>query len=290
MKRKQLGLDHAPGCPAHPAEAFAMIDEIFPAIERFGYQRSPLTQVVVQFNFPTILRIESAPPADFQESVRSSFPIFQRQSALFGGAQMPPEIARIFAGAPNGGAYLFASEDKTSTVALTPQSLTFTSSNYDRWETFKVKYLHPLAALVTVYKPSFFERVGLRYSNAIDRSALSTSEPWSCLLSPRLLGELSDPLLESGVVDARRVLQVTDPKTAESFILQHGLNVAGRPGAYAIDFDFIVLKRTEIDHAGHILDRLHGRASRAFRWAISDQLHELLGPVRLHDSIREYGT
>jgi hypothetical protein len=43
--------------------------QLFPPSSRVVYRRAPLIEVVCQLRFPTLLSIESKPPADFQERI-----------------------------------------------------------------------------------------------------------------------------------------------------------------------------------------------------------------------------
>src|SRR5256885_3722562 len=53
-------------------------DQLFPDSPRVIYGKAPLTAVICQLRFPPILRIESTVPADFQERVRTQFPLLDR--------------------------------------------------------------------------------------------------------------------------------------------------------------------------------------------------------------------
>ena len=47
---------------------------LFPPTQRVIYHENPLVEVVCQFRFPTILKIDAEIPVAFQEAVRSTFP------------------------------------------------------------------------------------------------------------------------------------------------------------------------------------------------------------------------
>jgi len=67
--------------------------DLFPPSPRVIYQHAPLTQVICQLRFPLLLRIESEPPADFQERIRHLFPLLERIQQQI--PELPPEIAQI---------------------------------------------------------------------------------------------------------------------------------------------------------------------------------------------------
>jgi uncharacterized protein (TIGR04255 family) len=169
-------------------------------------------------------------------------------------------------------------------VSLTPESLTLSTSRYSRWEIFSGQLDGPLAALRKLYNPSFLSRIGLKYSDFIERNRLGLREtPWSKLLRPEVLGELLNPVFEEGLEDARRVLRVRLPSGSGSVLMTHGLgmNQETKEVGYLIDFDFFTEQRTEVSDAESKLSSFHDQAGRAFRWCITEQLHRALEPSPL---------
>jgi hypothetical protein len=49
-------------------------------VERVLYEKNPLESVICQVRFPTILRVDSEVPSDFQDRIRGRFPIFSESS------------------------------------------------------------------------------------------------------------------------------------------------------------------------------------------------------------------
>ena len=51
----------------------------------------------------------------------------------------------------------------------------------------------PLATFIQLYKPAYFQRVGLRYLNIVSRNALGLEDtPWRELFTPPYLGVLAE--------------------------------------------------------------------------------------------------
>jgi len=151
--------------PSKGRSSTVAADELFPPSPRCVFKRAPLVQVVCQLRFPPLLAIESSVPAEFQERIRAAFPILERTSptAL---TQMPAEILQILGAQTGALHYSFRTEDRTNTLSLAPDSISLTTTNYTRWDDFRPLLQGPLRALIKIYKPSFFARIGLRYSNA----------------------------------------------------------------------------------------------------------------------------
>ncbi len=259
---------------------------LFPESERVIYEKAPLVQVVCQLRFPQILRIESQLPVEFQERIRDSFPILEKMNSTFPQPGLvAPEIMQALAAAT--ASYLFHTEDRQTTLTLASNSLSLTTLSYSRWEHFSSEFTKPFDALVDLYKPAFFSRVGLRYINAIQREALGLNLPWSALLRKEVLGEIAIPEFEKNLKAANRTL-VVGLSEASSVLLRHGLvtSIEGGDIAYSIDFDFFTEHKTEVENARKTLDDFNRIVGRAFRWCISDTLHRALCP----QSISEHST
>jgi uncharacterized protein (TIGR04255 family) len=230
--------------------------------------------------------IESAPPAEFQERIRGDFPFLERAQPAGQWGQLSPDILKMLNIGAAGLQYSFLTEDRKTTLSLAPDSISLSTTDYTRWEHFRRLFQEPHRALIDTYRPNFFTRIGLRYSNVIRREALELSDvAWSKLLRPEILGELVIPEFEQALDNvANRALKLKLPNGSGAVLLRHGLaTVAGTQSpsdpSYTIDMDFSNETRKELSDAEPILDKFHELAGRAFRWAISDVLYNALGPI-----------
>lgn len=257
--------------------------KLFPDSPREIYTNVPLVQVICQLRFPPILRIEGQVPAEFQERIRVTFPLFERGVNPL-ASQLPPEMAQLIGQQIAGTSYLFHTEDRTSTVTLNPDFIALSTTKYERWELFRDQLRGPLSAAIEVYQPTFFSRIGLRYTDAIQRSTLGIQdEPWSRLLRPHILGELALPEFEHNLEGANRTIRLRLPDGSGSVAIRHGLGSvrASKELAYLIDLDFFAERRTEIEDAEPTLNHFNAMAGSAFRWCITDTLRRALGPIDL---------
>ena len=260
------------------------LDDIFPSSDRVVYAKSPLTSVICQLRFPTILRLEAEVPADFQERVRGTFPLFERQASILQG-QIPAELQQMMAAAAPAIAYQFKTLDEATTLSLTPDAIALTTSRYTRWETFWHLLQGPLEAFRAIYKPALFSRVGLRYQNHRVRDGLDLGgASWSALLNRALLGELQDDRWLAIATEARRAIRLMEPTSSHGLLLQHGFAQPALPDAttYILDMDFYTDARTDAQHVEPTLDTFRHRAGNAFRWCLSDELRNAMGPGDLH--------
>ena len=201
---------------------------------------------------------------------------------------MPQEVVKIIQAQVGSHNYQFLTEDRSAAVTLAPDSLSLTTSKYSRWEHFREILRIPLAALMDIYRPNFFSRIGLRYQDAIDRSKLGLEDrPWSHLIRREVLGELSLSYFEDNLEGVlNRTIRLKIPDGSGSILMRHGLGAVAERGelCYMVDIDLFDERRTEAANAEEILNHFNEIAGRAFRWCISDTLRDALEPRDLADS------
>lgn len=258
----------------------------FPNSARVLYKKNPLEAVICQLRFPPILRIESEPPAPFQEAIRSKYPLLEER-ALRGAALagLPEEIAKVigesFPALRSGSReFQFSTADEHWKLALTREVLALTARKYERWEEFEEHLGFGIDALSKCYSPAFFTRVGLRYRNVIVRSDLAVgTRPWRELLKPHIAGVLSSPDLADKIEQALHnvVISIGDRARVQ---IQHGLGRHKETGEelYLIDADFYTEQRTEVRDVTKALSHFNREAGRLFRWCIEDSLHRAMEP------------
>lgn len=254
---------------------------VFPHRDREIFENNPLVEVICQLRFPTLLRLESEAPADFQERVRDRFPELERERVVDLPAQVPDQILKALGAAIPQGGYVFITRDKTSKVTIGSGSVALSTSKYSTWDNFDADLKLVIQALIDVYSPSFFERIGLRYRNVIKRSALQLEETvWSNLLNNSVAGELTDETLCEGITGLSKTVRCRLSEEGDHVNFQHGfVQINNEPETcYLLDFDYHLDGQVERDAAQDIVSRLHGYSGDAFQWAIADTLRVALHP------------
>lgn len=257
---------------------------LFPNCPRVVYKKNTLESVICQLRFPPILKIDAEIPASFQDEVRNEFPNYSEiiESKL----DIPLEMARrnpndLFTPAikpENSKNHEFISADGDWKINLTRTFLAFSTRKYERWEDFFNKMQLPINALIRIYRPVFFNRIGLRYINVIKRTQIGLKEiAWKELLNPALIG----------------ILQSSDINTSvESFECTQNLNLEnGRlaristrikkdadEDGFIIDGDFFTTNHVSNSELKIVLDSLHSQSTCFIRWAITEKLHNALEP------------
>jgi uncharacterized protein (TIGR04255 family) len=259
----------------------------FPESEHAIYENNPLEEVICQVRFPPILRIDAEVPADFQDDIRHSYPLFREERGVELGPRVPPEIAAALAreSGPAQAKYSFLSDDEREAIALTRGFLALTCRAYECWAVFREHLETALQALRNRYDPPFFTRVGLRYKNVICRSKLQLRDAsWHELLKPPIAGELATGEIAAHVLSAARQIEIALDREGTQVRVRHGL-VKGPNGdeeCFTIDSDFFTDNKTEIDNVFPILDYFNEQAARLFRWCIDDRLHTAMRPSVPH--------
>lgn len=259
----------------------------FPPVERVFYKKNPLVEVICQVRFPSILRIDSELPSEFQERIRDKYPLFEEKKISDADFFLPPEMTKVFQPdfpiKQNRAAYDFYSEDKIWNVSLTREFLALSTKDYIQWADFKAHFAAPLEALKEVYKPSFFTRVGLRYKDLIVRKSLGLENiEWSRLLKPHIAAELSSEV-EKNVIQSMHDTQIQLNERDGQVRIRHGLvhvkiDATNEDIGYLIDSDFFSEQRTEVNSVNDTLDYFNRQSGRLFQWCIKEELHRAMEP------------
>ena len=252
---------------------------------RCFYGNQQLGDVICQLRFPEILSIGASAPVAFQEAIRDEYPQY--------AAKMETPAPKLTGGPghfslenqPGTINYHFVSEDGNWRVNLTSRFISLACSHYTGWEDFALRLDKPLAAFIKVYKPAYFERIGLRYLNFISRRELGLDNvPFSQLINPIYLGPLADEEVseanssrcsidaELGLRGGCRVKLHAGP----GLIKRNGQ--ADQEVRFIFDQDLFMPGKLPINLTTGALQTLHTQAFSIFRGAITDTLHDALEP------------
>ncbi len=255
-----------------------------PEVPRVIYQKSALEEVICQLKFPSILKIGAEIPAEFQECIRQQFPLFEEKTQNL-PSDLPPQIAEVILkkiqSNDNGKSYSFLTAERDWTVSLSSAFLALSTSNYIQWEGFKGHLKSSLESFNTIYKPSFYSRLGLRYRDVIIRSKLGLAGvPWSELLKDHISGILSEPNVKDEIIQLEKEFILNLGDDVGMVRVKHFLAKIKEDdeACYVIDADFFTDAKTEPENAIEKLNQLNSYAGRLFRWCIHDKLHEAMEP------------
>ena len=261
-------------------------------VERVIYKNNPLVEVVCQLRFPRILTINEIVPVGFQESIRREYPLFnvsveqQQQLTLDIENPLPPRMVQIEAS----NNYEFSSADNMWRVNLTSTFLSLSTNRYTCWEEFSVKLQNPVQALLDIYEPAFYERIGLRYVDVFTKSKLGLGGAnWSELIHPFALGFLSNDALKDEIINYNSVVEIDIGNTSLAQI-RTSLGAVDIVGAFnpflqssptelslIVDSDMFCFRRS-LDELVESLEHLHGVSTKLIRSIIKNKLHDAMEP------------
>lgn len=249
------------------------------------YRHNPLADVICQLRYPEILAIEANPPVEFQEAIRDIFPKYTANKEV-----SAPKVA----GTPGNLVlqnqavttnYQFTTADGSCRVNLTSKFISLSSNRYTSWEDFAKLLDRPLVAFIKIYKPTLFERIGLRYINIFSREALGLSDlPYSDLFDPIYLGPLDSPDIPTGAVhkcsiDFEMALpggQIAKIHAGPGRVTRNGRQ--DPEPKFIFDQDLYIHKDVPVQYAASTLDTLHSKAYPIFRGAITETMHQAMEP------------
>ena len=259
----------------------------FPNVDRVIYNKNPLEQVICQLRFPPILTIDAELPAAFQNRVRKGFPNFRETTEV--QLDVPPSVRMQFSpqvfqelhhAMSRNKNYEFMSEEGAWKINLTRSFIALSTNNYTQWEDFRQKLEAPLGALVDIYSPASYSRVGLRYVDLIRRSDLNLNNvSWNELLQPHMLGILHTPDVGSNVenYECRYEIRLSNNQSMVK-MLTGTVEADDGEQCFVIDNDFFDDHKTSPEAVMDKLEYLRMRGSRLFQWCITERLHQAMEP------------
>jgi uncharacterized protein (TIGR04255 family) len=256
--------------------------------ERFLLRKNQLGDVICQLRFPEILLINAQPPVAFQEIIRNEYPQYSKLNNT-----PAPKISGVpghlsIENQPSTPNHQFVSADGKWRVNLTSTYISLSCNRYSCWEEFAKKLDKPLAAFIQIYKPAFFQRIGLRYLNFISRKSLSLEqEPFRNLICDPYLGILA----EEDVTEASVTRCTMDVELAIRggcrVKIHAGPGLIKKNGAsnneihFIFDQDLFMPGNVPVNLSAGALQTLHSQAYSIFRGAITDLLFDAMEPTQL---------
>lgn len=258
---------------------------MFSKEERVIFQKNQLVDVICQLRFPEILSVAAKAPADFQDAIRGDYPQYNLTREI----QQPKVV-----GAPGSFRleeqpetvnHQFQNAEGTWKINLTSRFISLSCGKYTRWEDFAGRLDKVLSAFIRVYSPAYFNRVGLRFVNAISREALDLAEvPFRSLIQPCYLGPLAEPDASERAFSRCSVdLELALPGGCRARV-HAGPGVLRRPGQkpqgtwFILDEDLFTAGNIPVNLSAGVLNCLHEQADEIFRGALTDTLYEAMEP------------
>lgn len=260
---------------------------LFSDCPRTEYPNHQLREVVCQLRFPTILSINTTEPADFQETIRDAFPQYIRKQDApapkltgLGTANVRLEQQTPITN------YTFLSADNKWKLNLTRDFISLSTLEYAGWEDFARHLDRPLASFIRLYKPAYFQRVGLRYVNLFSRQKMGLEgTPWRELFAPAYLGAFAEEdVRDEDVLAAGCDLQLRLDSSCLAKIHAGPVRLQSKaPNApqdpevkFVFDMDLSMTGNTPCTLSAAGLETLHGHSTRIFEGAVTPHMKNVL--------------
>jgi len=254
---------------------------------RCRYRSNQLGEVICQLRFPEILTIGANVPVQFQEAIRDEYPQYAaRKEAPAPRLTGTPGNLTV-ENQPQTINYQFSSADGVWRVNLTSKFISLSCSRYTCWEDFAAKLDKPLVAFIKIYKPAYFERVGLRYLNFISRQELGLDQPFSALIAPCYLGLLAEEDVNDSAIARCSIDAEVNLRGGCKAKFHAGPGLVKKNGQqdneikFIFDQDLFMAGNVPVNMSAGALQTLHSQAWGVFRGAITDTLHDAMDPVSI---------
>lgn len=262
---------------------------LFSKRPRTVYTNAPAHEVICQFRFPAILSINDKEPVELQDAIREDFPQYARREDV-----AAPQVVGV--GGPNPQLkqpkpvtnYHFVSSDGLWKINLTQNFIALSTLRYTGWEEFARELDKPLAEFIRIYKPAYFERVGLRYVNIISREKLDLKDSsWPELITRPYLGAMAEEdIREEDVLNSGVDLQCKlDSSCVAKIHAGPGRMRVNRPDApqdpemkFIYDMDLAMGGQVSCQLSAGAMETLHAHAVALFEGAITDTLRTAMQP------------
>lgn len=251
---------------------------------------APVFYTVAQVQFNAVLDLETYIPAIQAKMREAKFPDYRKEYVQTFG--FSTEQLQLSAGVPQIGQqqtrYLFGDISGHSIFLMEANALSFQTTRYDTFESFSDLFLKGLGIFDDAVKLAFFERIGLRYLDAVapidaNRESLETMlVPHVLGLSLHGQGRLQHSVSETSVaIDAGQLVSrviirhgkiglpmelggASAPKIEQRFTEREGLHAI-------IDTDAIAMHREafELGKVSERLNALHKAIGQSFEATVT---------------------
>ena len=144
----------------------------------------------------------------------------------------------------------------------------------------------PLANFIEIYHPAYFQRVGLRYLNAVSRRDLDLEDtPWRELIEPMYLGMLASETMEERAFSrCTQDVEAALPGGCRMKLhvgpglLKRGQDSSDKEVKLILDLDVSLSGNMAVKLAAAGMNTVHANAGMIFRDAITETLHDAMEP------------
>lgn len=255
----------------------------FKEFPREEYKENILFEVIFQARFPEIMKISREEPVDFQEKIRKHYP----ESGLNIPSlpkDMPEEIKKLITSDKE---FFFFSEEKDWQISLAKNFIALScKGKYLNYADFRARLEEILKIFNTVYEPSYFTRIGLRYRNIVNDELLISLNGRNIrkLIPDKIFPELKEENSEN-TKSLEKTIHLDDGniKINATYALatvsgEFGQKQINNKESYIIDIDCFIEEKTKgVKNVLTKCDEFKENEWNIFQWSITDDLRRAMG-------------
>lgn len=227
------------------------------------HPRNQLDQVICQIRYPAQLSIDRNMDL-FQDRIRGDYPGYAQEQIVPIGVANPP-----------GAGHIFTSPDGRWSINVSTGAMSLTTRTYRDWTDFESRFESVFDAFREVFGVDSFNRIGLRYINAIRPSALGLDAGADVILR----GPVSE-LFTGGLGTFRGGSCILDRDLDDGISCRTAVGTIvftdNCPG-YAIDNDVYTCRTVDGDDVITTLRRFNDISNRMFMEMASERLCRSVG-------------
>jgi uncharacterized protein (TIGR04255 family) len=260
----------------------------FESKPRVRFNKNPLIEVVCQLVFIEPIKgiEESENLVQLHNLIKDKLPLFKKAKSVSLNVNTDNQsVSQIEAPL-----YEFSSLDESVKVTIEPVSISFVTTDYQSKEIFFNYISEVYNALKSLDLVSSFKRVGLRYRDVIQRSALGddlATTDWPELLREPLVSVFQVKNLSENILGSQSNFAIKLNDLDKDAIMNASFGIVSHAQTheqcFMIDCDFYKEGFFEYDNAEQFLSKANIKARDFFQWCIKPKLFAALGPESLDD-------
>lgn len=248
-------------------------------MSRVIYERNPLYEVTLQVKYPTILRISSEDPANFQDQIRSKYPIYkteiqnEQEISLFPNQMNLPPIFRNISSTKS---HTFISKDGKDKINLTNSFISLSTLYYERWEVFFGKFKNIYQIFKDLYAPSVIDRICLRYKDVyVKEEHHLEDKKWADLIEFPWIGALT-PDNEDKVTEYNTTYELLLEEGVKRRVVS-GLGMKNEKKCFFVDSDFTCTTIDSVNNYEDTCNKLHNYSTNFYQSVVTKTLKDAMG-------------
>jgi uncharacterized protein (TIGR04255 family) len=245
------------------------------------YKNTFLKEVIFKADFPTLVQgVEKGLSAKVSKAILGKFPLSEPQKAhaqefqFSGGSNFQAKSSEIMQ-------WIFHSQNRDRTLAITQEAFSYTSREYKTYETLVEDINAPIKEFFSDYKDLTSSRLGLRYVNVIEIEEGHPLE-WKDYLNEDMLGIIDFNQDKEFLTRMFHILEYN----FEGLLIKFQFGIANpdypapvRKKQFVLDIDAYSQGAFEYSDIADFVTQAHKKIQSLFEMSITNKTRELMRPA-----------